>query len=96
MKKGEKAPYGKLRIRIRRGRPENSSRHRWFPYFGISLRDRMLCNRPWHPMPSFIGDPDQRKHRFDKWCKLTEKVGWRVVDLYWRVRPEKHRKLKRG
>ena len=51
------------------------------------------------PCPGFMGDPDQRRFRFDRWNKLGNKVNWRrggssrLYCLYWRTHPVEHQRM---
>jgi hypothetical protein len=55
-------------------------------------------NNKWYPCPGWNRDPDQRKHRFDKWNKLKwDSIGRPdVYRLYWRTHPEAYAKMTGG
>lgn len=48
---------------------------------------KMRWARNLGPCPGWIGDPDQRRFRFERWVKLPDAA----KQLYWRLRPNKKR-----
>lgn len=46
------------------------------------LERQRLQRRGHRPMPGWNGDPDQRRFRFEKWCKRPASA----IDLYYRMR----------
>jgi hypothetical protein len=48
-----------------------------------------LARHQWHPVPGWIGDPQPRLGKFERWQKRSHAA----QRLYWRTHPELYRKM---